>query len=154
MMPLFALALMLSSTAIPQTTAQEPPRANPPKMRRVSGQVLISTEMPALYATVQGKHRPIARQEPGERVYYLGPQAGLPLPQESVPEVRSDQNNAVSLWRYAAEVTAFAETYLAVLFRRTDAASLFSPHNAVRELPRVRQRKERGDHAEASFRFD
>jgi hypothetical protein len=63
MMPLFALALTLTSTAISQTTAPELPRANPPKMRRVSGQVLTSTELPAVRLRFDKAFKYVGSQE-------------------------------------------------------------------------------------------
>ena len=106
---------------------------------------LKNTTLPAVFATINGERKPIARQEPGEGVYYLGPQAGLPFPREFAGAMGVGEENAVALWRYAGEVTAFAEQYFANLSRRNTVANGLQPAFAIRELRPSRSKKDSGD---------
>ena len=115
---------------------------------------LKNTTLPAVFATVNGERKPIARQESGESVYYLGPQAGLPFPKEVAERFGVGEENAVALWRYAGEVTAFAEQYFANIYRRVNAANALQPVFAVRELRLSRSKKDIGDVVLGPLRFD
>jgi hypothetical protein len=81
----------------------------------------------------------------------MGPQAGLPLPAEIVGDTAGGRENTVALWRYAGEVTAFAEYYFASLMRREEVGTLFTPTLEPRELHRSRQKKEVGDRVVATL---
>ena len=115
---------------------------------------LKNTTLPAVFATINGERRPIARQEGGESVYYLGPQAGLPFPKEVAEQLGVGEENAVVLWRYTGEVTAFAEQYFANIYRRVNAANSLQPVFAIRELRPSRSKKDVGDVALGPLRFE
>jgi hypothetical protein len=107
---------------------------------------LRDTVLPVVYSTVNGTRTPLARSEVGKNVFYLGPQSGLPYLGSGSSK---SGENAVALWRYAGEVTAFAEYYFANLFSQKTPFSSLTPAFVPHELPKARSRK--GDDTPLSF---
>jgi hypothetical protein len=63
MMYVFALAMIFSGLALPLTFAQDPINASPPKLRFVTGQVLTSTELPAVRLRFDKAFKYVGSQE-------------------------------------------------------------------------------------------
>jgi len=99
---------------------------------------LRDTVLPVVYSTVNGVRTPLARSEVGKSVFYLGPQSGLPYPGSGNSKAGE---NAVALWRYAGEVTAFAEYYFANVLRPHQSFSTLTPAFVPHELSRTRSTK-------------
>ena len=68
----------------------------------------------------------------------MGPRAGLPLPEDARESAGKTPENTVALWRYATEVTAFAEYYFANRMQKATALTPSLPNLASQELRRTR----------------